>query len=281
MKAMFYALFSLIVLLAGVIGALAGIGGGVIIRPALDAFGYFENPSITNTISSFCVLFVALTSIAKRFFSKTKIPNYKTAVFLGIGAAIGGVVGQILFGLMKAHSDKSLLIIVQSAILIAFLIFVFIYMTFLNPKGVYLHVKSPLMMIFIGFVLGVVSAFLGIGGGPINVAVLAFFFAMPIKESSVNSLIIIIFAQVAKILYSLCDGNMLELFAFSSLAAQDQTWWIYLLVLIPMAIIGSLIGTYLNKKLPGKVISILYIATLFVIMGINAYNIVAQVLILS
>ena len=278
MKSMYYALFSIIVLLAGVIGALAGIGGGVIIRPALDAFGYFENASMTNTISSFCVLFVALTSIMKRLISKQKIPNYKTAIFLGIGAAIGGVVGQILFGLMKTHSDKSMLIIVQSAILIGFLIFVFIYMTFMNPKGIYLHIKSPVMMVIIGLLLGIVSAFLGIGGGPINVAVLAFFFAMPIKESSVNSLIIIIFAQTAKILYSLCDGNMLELFQFSALATQDQTWWIFLLVLIPMAIIGSLVGTYLNKKLPAKAISILYIATLFVIMGINAYNIVAQVI---
>lgn len=275
---MYYFLFSLIVLLAGTIGALAGIGGGVIIRPAMDAFGYFENASITNTISAFCVLFVALTSIGKRTIAKEKIPNYKTAVFLGIGAAAGGVVGQVLFGLMKARAEKSLLIIVQSAILIAFLIFVFLYMSFLNPKGVCLHVKNPVMMVVIGLLLGIVSAFLGIGGGPINVAVLAFFFAMPIKESSVNSLIVIIFAQTAKILYSLADGTMMELFAFDKLPAQDQTWWIYLLVLIPVAVIGSLIGTFLNKKLPAKVISILYIATLFVIMGINAYNIAAQVI---
>lgn len=272
----YYFLFSVIILLAATIGALAGIGGGVIIRPALDAFSYFENSSISNTISCFCVLFVALTSITKRVVSKEKIPNYKTSVLLGIGAAIGGVIGQFLFGLLKANSNKSILIIVQSIILIVLLIFVFIYMQFLNPKGICLNVSNPFMKVFIGLMLGIISSFLGIGGGPINVAVLALFFAMPIKESSVNSLIVIIFSQIAKISYSLCDGSLITLFNISSLNGVDKNWWIFLLVLVPISIIGSLLGTFLNKKLPAKWISTLYIITIFIIIGINVYNIVIQ-----
>ena len=40
---MYYFIFSFVVLIAIILGSLAGIGGGVIIRPALDAFNYFEN----------------------------------------------------------------------------------------------------------------------------------------------------------------------------------------------------------------------------------------------
>ncbi len=277
----YYFLFSFIILFAATIGALAGIGGGVIIRPALDAFSYFENSSISNTISSFCVLFVALTSITKRVVSKEKIPNYKTSILLGIGAAVGGIIGQLLFGLLKANSNKSILIIVQSIILIVLLIFVFIYMQFMNPKGMCLNIENPIMKIFIGLMLGIISSFLGIGGGPINVAVLALFFAMPIKESSVNSLIVIIFSQLAKIGYSLCDGSLISLFDISSLTGNDQSWWIFLLVLVPISVIGSLLGTFLNKKLPAKAISLMYIITIFIIIGINVYNIVNQSLILA
>lgn len=276
----YYFLFSIIILFAATIGALAGIGGGVIIRPALDAFGYFGNSSISNTISSFCVLFVALTSISKRIVSKDKIPNYKTSILLGIGAAIGGIIGQLLFGILKANSNKSILIIVQSIILIVLLIFVFIYMQFMNPKGICLKITNPVMKVFIGFVLGVISSFLGIGGGPINVAVLALFFAMPIKESSVNSLIVIIFSQIAKIGYSLCDGSLIALFDINALSGVDKDWWIFLLVLAPISVVGSLLGTFLNKKLPAKAITMMYIITIFIIIGINVYNIVNQSIIL-
>lgn len=273
---MYYFIFSIIVLISAVLGALAGIGGGVIIRPALDAINYFDKTSITNTISSFCVLFVALTSIGKRLISKNKFPNWKISLVLGIGAAAGGVLGQYLFSLVNSVSNKNILVIIQSSLLILLLIFVIIYMQFYQPKGVSLHIKNYIVILVIGLALGIISSFLGIGGGPINVAVLCLFFAMDIKEAAVNSLIVIIFSQVSKIIQSLIDGTLISLFDLNNLSANDQTWWIYLLVLIPVVVIGSLIGTYLNKKLSSKVIQILYIITMFVIIGINVYNIVSN-----
>ena len=68
-------IFGLIVLVASILGASAGIGGGVI-RPALDAFKYFSDPVIPNMISAFCVLAVALSSVTKHIISKMEYNTY-------------------------------------------------------------------------------------------------------------------------------------------------------------------------------------------------------------
>ena len=53
--------------------------------------------------------------------------------------------------------------------------------------------------VVIGVFLGIISSFLGIGGGTSNVAVLFFFFSMEAKEAAKNSLYIIIFSQISSI----------------------------------------------------------------------------------
>lgn len=63
--------------------------------------------------------------------------------------------------------------------------------------------KSRLVCGAIGLVLGVMSSFLGIGGGPINLVVLFFFFSMDTKTAAENSLYIILFSQIASLFASL------------------------------------------------------------------------------
>lgn len=274
MTILYYFLFPLVVITASIVGAIAGIGGGVIIRPVLDAFDYFSTPEITNMISTMCVVFGTSTSIIRHITSKSKIENWKTAVFLGIGAVIGGVIGQFLFQFVKDSSNGDVLIIVQSVILIALLVFVLFYMKLLLPKGKQLHIKNFIVTIIIGIFLGICSTFLGIGGGPINVAVLLLFFGMDMKQAAINSLITIIFSQLAKIVMAGIDGTFVTLFSIESLPTVDQSWWIFLLILIPISIIGSLLGTWFNKKMSNKGVQIVYMATTVAIILINIYLIV-------
>ena len=253
---------------------MAGIGGGVIIRPVLSSFGYFETAEVTNMISTICVFFIAVTSIVRHIISKTKIKDIKISIFLGIGAVIGGLIGQFLFTFVKSSSNKNVLLIVQSAVLIALLAFVLIYMNIFLPKGKVLHVKNSIVSMIIGIFLGIASAFLGIGGGPINVAVFLLFFGMDMKQASVNSLITIIFSQSSKLVTSAIDGTFATLFAVSSLPSPDNNWWIFMLILVPLSIIGSLTGTYLNKKMSPKFLSVAFMATTAVIICINIYLII-------
>jgi uncharacterized membrane protein YfcA len=183
-------------------------------------------------LSAFCVLAVALTSVIKHFISKTKFYTNST-LFLGIGAVIGGVLGQFLFNIVKNNSNQHILIIIQSICLILLLIFVIIYMLFMKGKDKYtLHIKNWLITLLIGVFLGLSSSFLGIGGGPINVAVLCLFFAMDMKSASINSLVIIIFTQSSKIIQSLIQNQL-------QTCNMD---WVLLIILVCVAIVGSLVA---------------------------------------
>lgn len=274
----YYFIFPLVVIIASIVGAIAGIGGGVIIRPVLDAFNYFETAEITNMISTFCVVFGTSTSIIRHIASKSKIENWKTAVFLGVGAVIGGVIGQFLFGFVKNASNDDILKITQSVILIILLLFVIVYMQIFLPKGKVMHIKNFIVTIIIGIFLGICSTFLGIGGGPINVAVLLLFFGMDMKQAAINSLITIIFSQLSKIVMAGIDGTFVTIFSqcTTDLAngSPDQVWWLFLVILVPVSIIGSLLGTWFNKKMTNKGVSIVYTATTVAIILINIYIIV-------
>lgn len=54
--------------------------------------------------------------------------------------------------------------------------------------------------------LGIISSFLGIGGGPINLVVLGYCFSMDSKTAAVISLYIILFSQLASLLAALISG---------------------------------------------------------------------------
>ena len=255
----------LIVLLSTFIGSIIGIGGGVIIRPVLDATSFFTDPINTNTISSFCVFIGALTSIIRHLIYKTKI-DLKVSCTLGISAVCGGIIGNILFTNIKAKYSSNIITIVQSIVLIILIIFSIIYI--LKLKGeVCFHIKNILIILLIGFFLGTLSSFLGIGGGPFNIAFLCLFFGMDLKKASVNSIIIIVFSQASNIIQNAIKGT------YNSLNVSPYL----LLVLIALSIIGSLIGTKINKKIDENKLTYINIITMFLIIGINIYNILIRI----
>ena len=73
----------------------------------------------------------------------------------------------------------------------------------------------------------------------------------------------------------------IELIAFVTLftidqlpTTADQSWWIFLIILVPISIIGSLLGTWFNKKMNNKGVQIVYMATTVAIIIINIYLII-------
>ena len=97
------------------------------------------------------------------------------------------------------------------------------------------------------------------------------------KQAAINSLITIIFSQMAKIVMAGIDGTFVTLFTIDQLpTAADQSWWIFLIILVPISIIGSLLGTWFNKKMnnKNKGVQIVYMATTVAIILINVYLIV-------
>lgn len=127
-------------------------------------------------------------------------------------------------------------------------------------------IQNALVVVLVGFVLGTTASFLGIGGGPINVAVIMMFLKMDIKESAIASVFVILLSQFAKIVTFGVTGGLVGI-DFSML-----------LFMIPGAIMGGLIGFQLNHKLSHDHIVRIFnglVACIILLNLINAYSFLA------
>ena len=88
--------------------------------------------------------------------------------------------------------------------------------------------------VIIGITLGIMSSFLGIGGGPINLVVLYYFFSMSTKVAEFE--------------------------------------WLWLVLMVAGGIGGGAVGRKINKKIDDKHVEILFIGLMFTIIGISCYN---------
>lgn len=257
---MFELLYFLVCLFSTTIGAISGIGGGVIIKPALDATGTMSVSAI-SFLSGCTLLAMAIVSLLKGRHSEIKIDKRKST-FLALGAALGGVVGKIIFNLVKtAFGNENYLGAIQAIILLVITAGVFVYIKKKNSIKT-LNVDNLILCTFIGLTLGIISAFLGIGGGPINMAVLYFFFSMDSKTAAKNSIYIILFAQTASFVSTIATNSIPE---FTTLA---------LVSMIIGGVSGGFLGSFISKKICDKTVEQIFTISLFIVMGINMFNII-------
>jgi len=254
-----YIIYFIITLFATTICSMTGMGGGVIIKPIMDVVGDFSVHTI-GVIASITVFSMALVSITKHIKTKTKI-SFNIAIPLAFGSAIGGITGEKVFGFIADLLNADSIVKIIQNILLAFLIFwVFIYM---NNKSKFKgkELKGILPSFFTGLFLGLSSAFLGIGGGPINVSVIIFLFSLPIKTATICSLVTIVFSQFSKLITVAFSRGFSDL---------DFT---VVFVMVIAAILGGYLGAHFNKKLPEKVVSKAFNFVLIVVLCLTVFNI--------
>lgn len=104
------------------------------------------------------------------------------------------------------------------------------------------------------------GAFLGIGGGPFNMAVLYYFFSMSTKKAAQNSLYIVLLSQLASTTKTVMTQGIPE-FPF----------WM-LMGMMLCAIIGNEVGRKLNQKLDDKKATLCLEMVMILIMMINIYD---------
>ena len=105
------------------------------------------------------------------------------------------------------------------------------------------------------------SSFLGIGGGPINLVVLYYFFSMETKEAAQNSLYIILFSQAASTIRSVLTMDLAQV----SVAL--------IIGMVVCGICGGIAGRSINKHIDSERVDKLFIGLMVVIICINIYNI--------
>lgn len=263
------AVYFFIALFATTAGAMTGMGGGVIIKPLLDLLGDYDTATI-GVLSSLTVLIMSLVSVAKQMLKKTKIVP-QIVVPLAAGSVLGGNLGNKMFsGLLSAFQNSAAasknITIIQNAVLALLITVVFVYMLYKDRIAGF-HLKGILPSLLAGIFLGICSSFLGIGGGPINVALLIFLFSFDTKTATVCSIFTILFAQFSKISSVLLSPG--GLFAYD------------LSMLFPMAVgavAGGFFGSKCNIELQERTIDWMFNGVQVLVFGLCIFNIVRNLI---
>lgn len=246
---------------ACVIGTICGMGGGIIIKPVLDAIGVMSVSTITF-LSGCTVIAMTCWNVGKTIVHKEMVIDLKNTTILAVGAAIGGLAGKQFYTIVASlFSNKDMAGGVQAGLLFAATLATLIY-TVNKDKIESKQVDSPTVALIIGVLLGILGAFLGIGGGPFNVAVLYYFFSMQTKKATQNSLYIILFSQLASTAKTVVSDGIPQF---------DSS---ILIGMIIAALVGSEVGRRINKKLDNQRATFLLEGAMVLIMCINIYNII-------
>ncbi len=247
-------LLFLVAIGASTIGALSGIGGGVIIKPVMDAVSGMD--AATISFMSGCTVLTMALSTYLRGMKDDLVMDYHISIPLALGGAAGGVVGKAVFSSVTGN-----VALIQAAMLLGVNIGVLLYMIYKSRLKT-LEVKAVLQTLIIGFLLGGVSAFLGIGGGPINIAVLSYFYSMSPKLTAKNSLFIILFSQFTS-------------FAATISAGAPTVNMVALLLMCVGGVTGALIGSKLSKIFTEQNVETLFTCVLIGLIALGGYNVYA------
>jgi uncharacterized membrane protein YfcA len=248
-------IYFLIILLANTFGSISGMGGGVIIKPALD---FFQLHTIEE-ISFYSTTAVFITAMVSTAFHLKSGPTFKwsLALWLSFGSIVGGYLGnaafEYLLGIMTAESVNLLQIVTMFILLLLSLIYG------VKNKPSY-HLKNVSWYVISGLILGFIGSLLGIGGGPMNLALLILLFSVPIKEAAAYSITVIFFSQLTKILAITTSGE---------LANYDLSmlWFI-----VPAAVIGGVSGALISDHVSSGFVRNTYLVIVLLVLGINVYN---------
>jgi uncharacterized protein len=265
---------------AGVLGSILGLGGGIIIIPALTLlFGI----DIRYAIGASIVSVIATSSGAAASYVRDHLTNIRIAIFLEVATTTGAICGAILSSYLQSkylfllfsilllhsafsmwrkghHKKKELLEIPGKGHAWAHHLKLHSHYPELGEKVEYLVENVPLGFLYM-FGAGILSALLGIGSGALKVLAMDSAMKLPIKVSSATS------------------NFMIGVTAAASAGAYYMKGDILPEIAAPVALgvlIGSFLGARLMTKMHGNLIRNIFIVVLLIIsiqMGIKGMGI--------
>lgn len=175
---------ALIGLAAGLLSGLFGIGGGTIIVPALAIWLGMSQRLAAGTSVTAILPTAVVGSIS---YAAQGNVDWVAALCLAIGIVAGAQIGTYLLARLPVSA-------IQWAFMV-FLVVIIVSLWLVVPQRedqIGLTVISACLLVLTGFVTGVLSGVLGVGGGVIVVPVLMFFFGANDLVAKGSSLVMMI-----------------------------------------------------------------------------------------
>ena len=242
-----FGLLFLAAAVAGFVGALDGIGGGLVLTPILTAFG----GAIRQAIAINALSVVAISNTASPSFLRHHLPNLKAGAFLEFFAIAGALIGAMLAGrvsrpflflfcgsivlvsglaLWQTWKQKGSPPSFKSETLLKETMLGGSYYDFSEGKTVIYEGKRPFLGAACMFGVGLIAGLLGGGGGIFMVLVADLVMGFPTKVALTMS------------------NLMMGVIALASLCIYLERGFVNTALMFP-AMLGVLVGAFLGAKL--------------------------------
>ena len=267
----------LVSIVAGFVGALFGLGGGVLIIPFLTLV---EGVPVPLAVGASIVSVVATSSASASTYVQDHLTNLRLGMFLEIGTVAGAITGAFVAVFLPA-----------SALFILFgVILLYATIVMIRARGIdfpanvrpdktsrilalgsqyedqslnrvvkYEVTRTPLT-VFIGYFAGIVSGLLGVGGGVINVPTMNLVSKVPVKVASATSNFMIGVTAAASASVYLLRGDVHPLLAAPLIIGVAG---------------GALLGTRVLKVTPPTRVKVAFgilLAAISLLMILKGFN---------
>jgi len=225
---------------AGVIGSIVGLGGGIVIVPVLTILG------IPHTLASSSSLFAAFSnSVASTAsYAKQKRIDYKNGFRLGLFSIPGTILGAVLSGQTTSDVFK----ILFGIVLVASCYYLYVKRN-LDSKQTGLSAKMLAVSSVISFFAGILSSFFGIGGGIVFVPLMIIGLSIAVKNATATSQLILLFSSASGMITHALLGH-----------ADFE----YAVLLSTGAFAGGLVGARLSLEIKESKIRILIVVVILI-----------------
>jgi len=252
---------------AGTVGSLVGLGGGVIIVPVLLYLGStsesFEvTPQIAVGTSLLVIAFSSLSSSIS-YFRQSKV-DFRSALLFFTASGPGAIVGAFINNRMSGGAF--LIGFGTFMIAVSFLLMMrgrwkkrntewsvtrTYHDTITNEHLTYGYTRK--VALTVSFAVGILAGMFGVGGGALMMPVMLLLFHFPVHIAAATSMFMIFLSSIPGSITHGLYGNIN---------------WIFVIALAPGAWIGGQFGAYLSTKLKTRTL-IIGLRAMLVLTGIR------------
>lgn len=246
-------------MLVGFTTGLLGLGGGFIMVPIL--FFLLENLGVDSTLAIRMAFGTSLAAILPTALSSSYGHYRKHEVILKAAMIMGifGFGGALIGGYISAHTPGDILKIIFALILLLVALRMLIFKEPTDKKE-----KRDNLMLFIvwGFIAGLTSGLVGIGGGVILIPVMVLLFGFNMVEAAGTSSAFIVLTSLGGILSYISSGLNTSGLPPYSLGYINL---LQLVMIIGCSIPMAQFGTWAAHRLPEKQLRYIFVILLIFI----------------
>jgi uncharacterized protein len=255
--------------IAGGLGSLLGLGGGIIIIPVLTLLFHID---IRYAIGASIVSVIATSSGAAAAYVRERMTNLRVAMVLELATSAGALTGAylagllavrwlyVIFGIVMGYSALMMFrkrheSLDEVAVRAPWADYLKLHSSYYDERAageVFYRVARTRVGLMLMYLAGVVSGLLGIGSGALKVPAMDLAMRLPIKVSTATS------------------NFMIGVTAAASAGVYFVRGDINPIIVAPVAtgvLIGAVVGSRLLGRLHGTTIRLVFVAVLLWVSG--------------